>query len=492
MPIFEDKSFKDYVNGLPAATENDLASGNNMPIVSASEIKKMGGEKVAARGELFALRDSVWDSSTYSSMDELPFGAVYIQGEIHNKPTCGRACVITYTDKRNGNKSQLYTMLDDSNLTFIRSCINNVWNDWRRVLTDFDFEGILNFVAGSTRNELKKIELTYENGKYIGGYTPTINTNVDYCITTPIELKSSETILILNSAGYRNAVAVFSLFNEAEGTYSVLQRCGDESQKVQYFSYTNETLRSQKIVCSLNRKYKPKFAYILPKVADYEGAPSLSVLDSFGAFGDSYTAGALSVNGELKEFENKYSWAKILAKMCGIPNVRIYAQSGFTTRHAKDQLLPIVMQDDPLQMYALCLGINDSGKSGYGMGYLGTPSDMNENDYEQSADTFYGNYYRCIRAIQSHAPNAEVVMIMPASFSVTNSNSVYRAFREACVNIANKAGITCIDTSLLYQNRIWTDMNGGHPTIVGYAHQAVFYRRVIEQNLSAHTFDKFI
>lgn len=47
MPIYEDKNFKDYVNSLPAATENDLAAGNNMPIVSASDVKKMGGENVA-------------------------------------------------------------------------------------------------------------------------------------------------------------------------------------------------------------------------------------------------------------------------------------------------------------------------------------------------------------------------------------------------------------------------------------------------------------
>lgn len=42
------KSFKDYVNSLPAATENDLSAGNNMPVVSASDVKKMGGENVAS------------------------------------------------------------------------------------------------------------------------------------------------------------------------------------------------------------------------------------------------------------------------------------------------------------------------------------------------------------------------------------------------------------------------------------------------------------
>lgn len=52
MPIYEDKNFKDYVNSLPAATENDLSAGNNMPIVSASDVKKMGGENVAGKTEV--------------------------------------------------------------------------------------------------------------------------------------------------------------------------------------------------------------------------------------------------------------------------------------------------------------------------------------------------------------------------------------------------------------------------------------------------------
>lgn len=59
MPIYEDKSFKDYVNSLPAATENDLAAGNNMPIVSASEIKKMGGDNVAKAGDVEHIKEKI-------------------------------------------------------------------------------------------------------------------------------------------------------------------------------------------------------------------------------------------------------------------------------------------------------------------------------------------------------------------------------------------------------------------------------------------------
>lgn len=51
MSIYEDKNFKDYVNELPAATENDLAAGNNMPLVRSDDVKKMGGENVASRND---------------------------------------------------------------------------------------------------------------------------------------------------------------------------------------------------------------------------------------------------------------------------------------------------------------------------------------------------------------------------------------------------------------------------------------------------------
>lgn len=47
MPTEQDVKFSDFIRGLPAATDSDLSAGKNMPIVSASDIKKMGGENVA-------------------------------------------------------------------------------------------------------------------------------------------------------------------------------------------------------------------------------------------------------------------------------------------------------------------------------------------------------------------------------------------------------------------------------------------------------------
>ena len=457
--------------------------------VDGTNTAKMLASFIATTDKLFALGDSVWDSSTYASLDDLPYGAVYIQGEIANKPTYGRACVITYTDRRDGNKSQIYTALDGSNISFIRSKLNGTWNDWIKLLSSFDFDGILNFISSSTRTTFKKETLVYTPSKYIGGYNAVVETNADYTMTSPIKVKPGETLMVQMSAGYQNVIAVFASYNSSTGTYSVIQRCPDSSQKVQFFFYRNSLLNEVDVVISMNRKYKPSFAYILSETSKDVEMPSLSCLDSFAGVGDSYTAGSVDVSGTLQDFGNKYSWVKVLGKNCGIPDSRVYAVQGYTTRHAKDHIIPAINADTPAQMYALCYGINDSGRTGYGMDYLGTPSDMDLGDYTQSADTFYGNYYYCIKAIQAHAPKAFLVMIMPASFSVTNSNPVYRSFREACVNIAAAAGIPCIDTSELYSNPIWTGMNNGHPTITGYSQQAVYYRNAMEAIIGPHSFD---
>lgn len=67
MPIYDDLEFGKFVRDLPAASETDLASGNNMPIVSPSDTKKMGGENVATSSSLgvFEKKGSI-TSPTYT------------------------------------------------------------------------------------------------------------------------------------------------------------------------------------------------------------------------------------------------------------------------------------------------------------------------------------------------------------------------------------------------------------------------------------------
>lgn len=67
MPIYEDQYFKDYVNSLPAATENDLSAGNNMPLVRSDDVKKFPAEVVAKQSSLGVISAPFSLNGYYSS-----------------------------------------------------------------------------------------------------------------------------------------------------------------------------------------------------------------------------------------------------------------------------------------------------------------------------------------------------------------------------------------------------------------------------------------
>lgn len=62
--------FSDYIRSLPAASGADLAAGNNMPIVSPSEIKKMGGDDLlqSAAGASVCSVKSIWPTGSRPSI----------------------------------------------------------------------------------------------------------------------------------------------------------------------------------------------------------------------------------------------------------------------------------------------------------------------------------------------------------------------------------------------------------------------------------------
>ncbi|MBQ0167768.1 MAG: hypothetical protein KBT02_11735 [Treponema sp.] len=82
MPIFEDKYFKDYVDGLPDATEKDLSAGNNMPIVSDSEVKKMGGENVAKVSEVLYINEDLYGTEKQCKDEAINQGFIRANGTI--------------------------------------------------------------------------------------------------------------------------------------------------------------------------------------------------------------------------------------------------------------------------------------------------------------------------------------------------------------------------------------------------------------------------
>lgn len=211
-------------------------------------------------------------------------------------------------------------------------------------------------------------------------------------------------------------------------------------------------------------------------VLEYEGC-SLSMFDSVGVCGDSYTAGAIfTTNGTVIGDNEKTSWGKCLGRLSGI-DVGVYAKGGATIKSWLVDCLPKLLADNARELYVIALGINDISSM-----MLGTISDIHE-DYTENPDTYYGCYGKIITQIKNHAPNAKI--ILSTTLIPTWRNGVYYTWsRDAIEKIANHFNIGFIDTmnsgfmkSALYNNNIV----GGHPTAPLYSGIANSMAKLIEK-----------
>ena len=212
---------------------------------------------------------------------------------------------------------------------------------------------------------------------------------------------------------------------------------------------------------------------------------TVGMFDNVGALGDSFTSGAvLKEDGETWVGMRNQSYVATMCKRAGT-NWTNYGVGGTSTRTYINQgYLQAVLNDDPQNMYFICFGLNDVSK--IGPSYLGTISDINDNDYTQNADTFYGNYGRIIQSLEEHAPKSKLTLII-----FPKRGSQYTDFIEAIKNIANHFSIPYIDPfdddyfiSDLYNNTF----SSGHPTAVSYVGMGIAYERLfskcVENNIS--------
>lgn len=205
--------------------------------------------------------------------------------------------------------------------------------------------------------------------------------------------------------------------------------------------------------------------------------PSLSLFSNFGVIGDSYASGTLAKD-DGKTFvggQENLCWPVMLARKWGTKVLRL-AEPGLSTQSwlTSDSGLKKLNESDPQDIYYLCLGINDYFQ--LGMSYLGT-----ENDMDQGADTFYGNYAKIIKAIKSKAPNAPIIM-----FGVADDAENPKAFSEAQRKIAAKFNIPFIserDDGFFTSDYYSSNMKGGHPQAPGYAAMALAIERLIQKTI---------
>jgi len=213
---------------------------------------------------------------------------------------------------------------------------------------------------------------------------------------------------------------------------------------------------------------------------------SISLFEKMGVVGDSFASGEVYVQQPDGSYKGQdyysISWGQIIARTHGIA-CKNYSAGGLTTRTwlTSGMGLPLLLKDEPQQLYIFALGINDVYK--LGLEYLGTIDDITSN-YENNPDTFYGNYGRIIEQVKAHAPDRKLIL---STLAETRWNCT--AYNEAIIEIARHYGIPCIKQyeDEFFNTAFYKDHQvQGHPVSVVYSGMAKAITRLVEKAMVVH------
>lgn len=215
------------------------------------------------------------------------------------------------------------------------------------------------------------------------------------------------------------------------------------------------------------------------KQVEPEILPSLACFDTFGVIDDSYSTGLVKPDPakELHYNATKYQWGSLIAKKNGNHFVN-FSVFGYTAKDVVDNKLSEIQRVKPLDLYCICLGIND------GASYSAEALDT-INDIKDLANSFYGNYARIIKTIKDHAPSAKIILFTSlASFGTKQAD-----FDQAIIDLGNSFGIPVInvkDDTYFSSDFYAKTHSTGHPTPLGYALIATHLEKLMSKCLIDH------
>lgn len=386
--------------------------------------------------------------------------------EYTNNTSTSKNIVLSFDDNSSKRPKEFYIYSKTLNraLEFEKTAINGI---------DSRLSSLENFL------DLGLEQKTFSTSSGFITIAGTIGSNAGYRYTSSVVVPSGYSVEIV-ARGYATNVAMIAREIVAGSSYIYLVPSVDDS--LRKYSWTNTGDSSENIAFSFSVTDAPTFVTLFKDTNAEKIHLTMSFFETFGALGDSFTAGILYKGGtSVGTFNHKYSWVSDLSKIIGVEGTN-YGVGGATTKSAithPDQL-PKILSDDPLELYIVNFGINEVWNMG--SSYIGTSADIDSDDPDQSADSFYGNYYRIIKNIQAHAPKAVVVMMFPTTISDTSAlKALWNSYYIAAQDIASICGIKFFDTNELLEYSSYTSMQGSHPTITGYATMAIVYKELIER-----------
>lgn len=216
---------------------------------------------------------------------------------------------------------------------------------------------------------------------------------------------------------------------------------------------------------------------IAAKQADAENShiASVNMFSTIAAIGDSYTAGSSRTSGGTWVDKRNLSWIATMGKRSGT-EWKNYGRGGATTKsYLETTEFASALSDNPCDIYFFALGQNDGNQSLT----IGTVADINDSDYTQNPETFYGCYGKIIQQIKDHAPNAKLVMVTGWVQGAT-----WTAYDEAIRVIAAHYSIPVIEPfdDYFFNSALYNDYKEyGHPTALGYSSMGIAMERLFSK-----------
>ena len=205
--------------------------------------------------------------------------------------------------------------------------------------------------------------------------------------------------------------------------------------------------------------------------------PSLSMFQSIGIIGDSFASGEIYNSDDSSVNSDYYnlSWGQIMARMIGATAIN-YSKGGLSTKTWLTDItygLAKLNSETANQLYIIALGINDGNSSIP----IGTIADITSD----STNSFYSYYGRIVRAVQSHAPNAIIMLSTCARWT-----NVYNPYSTAIKAIGAYYSFPVFDLAEndFFQSSFFSSNQvHNHPTAINYSAMAKEYKRLIEKAL---------
>ena len=390
----------------------------------------------------------------YNDLDTLPLNKIvtYASSDIKHvanipknlNPNIGGATIYTLSHDSNlGGSVQYFVGQDNSMYYRIAWWDPAVYSDWKSVA---------------------------EGGFYHGGKMVHVNTGVPYDDLNTFPM--NQTVVIAEEPSTISAFKHLPpISSNVRGLTIISSSWSDESIGGIQIAIDTDNIMHHRIAWDSDNNWGAWRSEKPEKPEQTDLYPTLSLFEKIGVVGDSYASGELVFDGKYVD-HYEISWLQILARKNGFTGTN-FSRGGMSTRTwlTYSECMPLMQSSDAQDLYILALGINDEA---LGASYIGS-----EADIDNGADTFYGNYGKIIKAIQTKAPQAKLVIA-----TIADNSDIAKKFNEAITTIANHFTIPMIvqlDDPLFNSSFYKDNMIGGHPTAPVYSSMALAYERMIDR-----------